>query len=283
MCAHLRLYSPAGLRHAPSGGLKRLTSLSIWVSLETIFTVSSEGGILGRNPSPSSAMIRSDRGLRHDKPQRSHRLRQELQVAIHKHQKEVNSDKRKRFLSRAEAMSRIYSSLTGIYNQFSCNTTHSCTIVIVDRRHPLMRESTLGFRERKKKERQVHHFDSKQQYTIATETCWFQDAIRTSRAKLFMSGRSARMRQMPQRYPWYLVWNTAILRRHRTRHMNKTIRQLKLSGVLSALPVDGRQILRQESHQVLALRPEKEVSKPSQRILRCPGEEMGQNMHTQVC
>lgn len=35
------------------------------MSLETIFTVSSDGGILGWKPSPSSAMIRSDRGLCH--------------------------------------------------------------------------------------------------------------------------------------------------------------------------------------------------------------------------
>lgn len=56
---HLRLYSPAGLRQPPSGGLNRLTSLSICVRRDTIFTVSSVGCILALKPAPSSVMIRS--------------------------------------------------------------------------------------------------------------------------------------------------------------------------------------------------------------------------------
>lgn len=58
-----RLYSPAGLRQLPSGGLKMETDLSREVRRMLMLWSTSAGGMLSSKSDPSSLTMRAARGL----------------------------------------------------------------------------------------------------------------------------------------------------------------------------------------------------------------------------
>jgi len=63
MMPRRRLYSPAGLRQLPSGGLKMETDLSSDVMRMLMLWSTSAGGIPSSNPAPSSFTMRTPSGL----------------------------------------------------------------------------------------------------------------------------------------------------------------------------------------------------------------------------